>query len=54
MIGCRRDNSVADRDNHYRRRRDVGAVRQRARRVAELLGFEPRNRTRIATAVSAL
>src|ERR1700750_1434841 len=33
---------------------DVVAVRQRARRVAELLGFERQDQTRIATAVSEL
>src|SRR5580692_2139891 len=31
---------------------DVVAVRQRARRIAELLGFERQDQTRIATAVS--
>jgi signal transduction histidine kinase/CheY-like chemotaxis protein len=33
---------------------DVVAVRQRAHRVAELLGFDPQDQTRIATAVSEL
>lgn len=33
---------------------DVVAVRQRARRIAELLGFERQDQTRIATAVSEL
>jgi len=33
---------------------DVVAVRQRARRLAELLGFERQDQTRIATAVSEL
>jgi signal transduction histidine kinase len=33
---------------------DVVAVRQRARRVAELLGFERQDQTRIATAVSEI
>src|SRR5215472_13849038 len=33
---------------------DVVAVRQRARRVAELLGFDRQDRTRIATAVSEI
>src|SRR4051794_6646641 len=33
---------------------DVVAVRQRAHRVAELLGFERQDQTRIATAVSEL
>jgi signal transduction histidine kinase len=33
---------------------DVVAVRQRARRIAELLGFVPQDQTRIATAVSEL
>src|ERR1700761_6006525 len=33
---------------------DVVAVRQRAHRIAELLGFERQNQTRIATAVSEL
>ena len=33
---------------------DVSAVRQRARRVAELLGFEVQDQTRIATAVSEI
>jgi len=34
--------------------RDVVAARQRARRLAELLGFDPREQTRIATAVSEI
>src|ERR1700759_4107976 len=33
---------------------DVVAVRQRARRIAELLGFERQDQTRIATAVSEI
>jgi anti-sigma regulatory factor (Ser/Thr protein kinase) len=33
---------------------DVVAVRQRARRVAELLGFDRQDQTRIATAVSEI
>jgi anti-sigma regulatory factor (Ser/Thr protein kinase) len=33
---------------------DVVAVRQRARRLAELLGFERQDQTRIATAVSEI
>jgi anti-sigma regulatory factor (Ser/Thr protein kinase) len=33
---------------------DVVAVRQRAHRIAELLGFERQDQTRIATAVSEL
>lgn len=33
---------------------DVVFVRQRARQIAELLGFEPQDRTRIATAVSEI
>ena len=33
---------------------DVVAVRQRARRLAELLGFEAQDQTRIATAVSEI
>ena len=34
--------------------RDVVLARQRARRIAELLGFEPQDQTRIATAVSEI
>jgi signal transduction histidine kinase/CheY-like chemotaxis protein len=34
--------------------RDVVVCRQRARRLAELLGFDPREQTRIATAVSEI
>ena len=34
--------------------RDVVVGRQRARRLAELLGFDPRDQTRIATAVSEI
>src|SRR5215467_3478005 len=33
---------------------DVVSVRQRARRIAELLGFERQDQTRIATAVSEI
>src|SRR5579863_6617653 len=33
---------------------DVVAVRQRARRIAELLGFERQDQTRVATAVSEI
>lgn len=33
---------------------DVAGARQRARRIAELLGFDRRDQTRIATAVSEL
>jgi signal transduction histidine kinase len=33
---------------------DVVAVRQRARRIAELLGFDTQNQTRVATAVSEI
>ncbi|MFZ3309965.1 MAG: histidine kinase, partial [Xanthobacteraceae bacterium] len=33
---------------------DVVTVRQRARRIAELLGFERQDQTRIATAVSEI
>ena len=33
---------------------DVVAVRQRARRIAEFLGFEAQDQTRIATAVSEI
>ena len=33
---------------------DVVAVRQRARRIAELLGFDAQDQTRIATAVSEI
>jgi len=33
---------------------DVVAVRQRARRIAELLGFDRQNQTRVATAVSEI
>ena len=33
---------------------DIVAVRQRARRIAELLGFESQEQTRIATAVSEI
>ena len=36
------------------READVVAVRQRARRIAELLGFETQDQTRIATAVSEI
>jgi signal transduction histidine kinase/CheY-like chemotaxis protein len=34
--------------------RDVVLARQRARRIAELVGFEPQDQTRIATAVSEI
>jgi signal transduction histidine kinase/CheY-like chemotaxis protein len=34
--------------------RDVVLARQRARRIAELLGFDPQDQTRIATAVSEI
>src|SRR5215467_9183452 len=34
--------------------RDVVSIRQRARRIAELLGFERQDQTRIATAVSEI
>lgn len=33
---------------------DIVAARQRARQIAELLGFEPQDQTRIATAVSEI
>jgi signal transduction histidine kinase len=39
-------------DLHYEQ--DVVASRQRARQIAELLGFEPQDQTRIATAVSEI
>src|SRR5215813_4910377 len=37
-----------------RSERDVALIRQRARQIAGLLGFEPRDQTRIATAVSEI
>ena len=36
------------------READIVGVRQRARRIAELLGFETQDQTRIATAVSEI
>ena len=45
---------LADRNSADRNEGDVVAVRQRARRIAELLGFERQDQTRIATAVSEM